>query len=195
MNHLETTASNCLQFPPQDLAELYRTLAKLLAQTGLSAARLNEVLTHHVIVQCSVCGEKLTAEKLEAWAVLDPETAPPDPSLARLRLGYCAKVGCESWRYNLEVTDCPGVDWSQLLPKIPVKSTSTAKPSASRNWFALMPRFDTKTSIRLGVALAVLLALLFIRYRSNGGRIPLLEPKHNYLLSPNPVATPPSPYR
>jgi hypothetical protein len=193
MSSTQTVALRALQSRPGDLAQLNRNLARLLVEQGLNSTQASEVFARHVTARCAVCGLSLTGEELGAWAVLDPDAKPADARLARLRLGYCGRLGCESWCYNLEVTDYPGVDWARVLEQAasaPSPTTRTARPRL-RLLLALLRRFEAKTYIRLGLGLAMVLALLFIRYRSNGGRIPLLEPKHQYLLNPSSDTRPP----
>jgi hypothetical protein len=173
-----------LRSRPENLAKLYVALARQLAETGLASSQLSEVFSSHVSARCTVCGFSFTGEQLGTWAVLDPDTKPDDPGLARLRLGYCGRVGCESWYYVLEVNEYPGVNWANILKKVDSSECTegTESEQSALRFSSLLPHLQVRTWVCLGCGLAVLLTCFAVRYRIQGGRIPVLEPKHHYML-------------
>ncbi|HWQ91611.1 MAG TPA: hypothetical protein VN673_08060 [Clostridia bacterium] len=181
---MQTAELKTLQSRPQDLAGLYRALARLLGEAGLTSAQLSEVFAHHVHARCTVCDMKFTGEELGCWAVLAPDAKPADSRLDRLRLGYCGREKCQSWSYQLEVSDYPGLDWTKVLGQVDLASLAATAPAKRPSFVSMLPRLETRTWVRLSVGLLIVASLLLIRHRQNGGRIPLLQPKHHYMLQP-----------
>jgi hypothetical protein len=182
LNTPNSADAGSLRARPEELASIYRNISRLLAERGFGALELQKILSR-VQAQCTLCGFAVTGEQIGSWAVLDPETRPEDPVLDRLRLGYCGRVGCDSWYYVLRAEPCDGINWADNF----AKAQRTERPK-HRSWSILtllLPRFQARTWGSIALGLAVILSCLVIRYRSQGGRIPLLEPKHEYRLKPS----------
>src|SRR5215472_14229191 len=93
------------------LVRFYENLARALLESGLSGARLSEILSQSLRVECVQCAIQVSAEELQQLAVSDAPSGELHPKLQRLRLGYCARQGCDSYFYEVHLENHPEVDW------------------------------------------------------------------------------------
>jgi hypothetical protein len=122
-----------LQVRVAELSGLQAALGQALGEAGEGGPRIHELLGQHARVRCVGCGISLTPDELEALA-LAPDSAASSPRLDRLRLGYCARNGCDSRFYQV-TADSGMVPWAnifrrtrELLAGVP---TETAAPSGA----------------------------------------------------------------
>lgn len=178
--------STIREVPLQQLEQLCRALAQVLDQAGLTPAQVSEAFRLGLSAECVRCGMRLSGEDL--FALSEPPSAEHGSiKLGRLRLGDCARQGCQSYVYRLTLWNFPTLDWRAVIPKAEaiqqgrgeetvsqaVSSTSVAAPSFLRG-AAL-----TRLACRIAAALVVVAVLLVVWQWRRGGRIPILrEPEH-----------------
>src|SRR5262245_44063873 len=82
--------------PVEDLSAMHTTLAFALGEHQIGGARLEEIFRNGIRAECIGCGISITGAEL-GHITVTPENPPaPDSKLDRLRLGYCARQGCNS---------------------------------------------------------------------------------------------------
>ncbi len=162
------------------LAGFCKALDETLRSTGLTPEQSLQVFQIAVTAECVGCGIAISGNEL--FALSQPPAAErASIKTGRLRLGDCARQGCEAWHYRLAFRPQPQLDWPKLLGQ--VESRQRQQPVAVHpavplwNWVSLL---RSRKVVRLGTALAALLLLLLIRHWQQGGRIPLLHEPENF---------------
>jgi hypothetical protein len=166
------------------LQPLCRALAEALRRGGLGPEKALAVWRADVAAECTRCGIPVSGDEL--FALSQPPAAEhASAKIGRLRLGDCARSGCDSYHYQLTFSIHGQVDWAALLSQAeallqeqehPAGNGAAQHPMGSR-----LARFlwNSGRSRRLWIALAAVLFLLLLRQWHLGGRIPLLrEPEH-----------------
>ena len=173
----------------QNLAPFCRCLVDALQGTGLPPDEVLGALHDTVTAECVQCGIQVSGEELSALA------QPPSPEhasakIGRLRLGDCARKGCDSCYYRLSFQAHPKVDWPSLLSQIEViPQNQVEQPSAASAWkLAGGLRVLRSVPRRAWIALAVVLVLLVVRQWYSGGRLPLIREPENFKIQPAPEA-------
>jgi len=185
----ETTAV-ARQLDLAGAAQFARNLARTLAETGAPAAAVRETLANLVEAQCVQCGIRLSADDLLALA----DTGEPDPALApkaaRLRQGYCARSGCESYYYQITCRPGGGVDWNKVLAGVETAAqaqrSQAAEDEAERAQAAKRTR-RRRLAARVAIGVGIALVLLLIRQWATGGAIPLIRQPAKYTADPASV--------
>ena len=116
-------------------------------------------------------------------AVTDEEAKLPHPKLERLRLGYCARDGCESDYYTISFEECPGVDWGIVAEQARqlVTATETATKEQARRT-AIRRRYQAIMRVVLG--LIIVGSLLLCRFVLSHGRLPFVKKPAKYQIDP-----------
>jgi len=129
-----------------------------------------------LFAECTVCNLRVPGDELFKVGE-PPDSSEASAPVKRLRLGYCAHVGCESYIYRISFRDGAGVDWTMAFQHI--KELSDARKQAmaggaevERRKVAVNRR---KYAGRLLLGAGIILILLAIRQWYLGGRIPFLR--------------------
>ena len=61
--------------------------------------------------------EPATGEPLARVAMAGEAVELPNPKLGRLRQGYCARNGCDSFYYRVHLGDYVNLDWAKIREK------------------------------------------------------------------------------
>jgi hypothetical protein len=93
-----------LQLPLNDIHQAYPALVRALAEAGETPPRIQELLSQHLRIRCLGCGQAITADDLSHLGFGDPTAPAPNPTVERLRLGYCARPDCKSRFYHATAT-------------------------------------------------------------------------------------------
>ena len=157
-------ATNTKQIRVESLATFYSGLAAALSKAGFIGRQLNEIISKHVRGECVQCGIRITGEDLERITLAGEKTELPDWRLTRLRQGYCARKGCDSYHYRIHFDDYTNVDWSHIHESSPT----------NRKRFL----------IRLGLGIAVVLVLLLFWHIRYYGYVPFVQKPHKYTIAP-----------
>lgn len=171
------------------LALFYTNLARALAETGISGSQLNEILTTRLKARCVKCDIQLASVEIEQVSLVEDPTQLSHPKLKRLRLGYCARDGCESDDYQIQLDAFPGVDWETIEAK--ANALMSAQQVAARDEAACLLRRQcyrrTKRAVLSLLAVAVGVLLLFV-WRH--GRLPFVKKTPKYQIDPASVNEP-----
>ena len=173
--------SDTVQFHIQQIGPLYTGLAAALSEAGFSGSQLNEIFSRRIRGECVQCGIRITGDDMARVALAEDKTDMLDSRLDRLRQGYCARNGCNSYYYRFQFDDYPDLDWTNIREKaghLAVAAQATLKKETSattiRNWIL----------IRLAVGLGVVLILLLFWHIRYYGYVPVLQKPHKYTVDP-----------
>jgi hypothetical protein len=143
----------------------------------------------YVSGECPRCGIWIAGDELHALA------QPPNAELAtvkigRMRLGYCARAGCESPECSLHFWQQEGIDWSAILILAEDFENEAAGPQKA-------PSMDLRAfaknvapfAVRFAGAVGCILMLFVARQLYQGGRIPFFREPENFQLQTVPDDT------
>ncbi len=118
-----------LQLPLNDIQKAYPALVRALAEAGEPPARITELLEQHLRIRCLGCGQAITAEDLSHLGFGDQSATASNPTVERLRLGYCARPDCKSRFYH--ATAATGmVAWPAIFQRTQHFITHPPAPAA-----------------------------------------------------------------
>jgi hypothetical protein len=179
---ITTRRQHLLQF-----ASFCHSLNGTLRKAGLSPEEAVTVMQASISGQCLECAISISGEELAAL-LQPPATGDANAKARRLRLGDCARPGCESFYYLLSFQAHPKVDWKQLLEQI---DGEAAKPGSgewlrpTRSFFRLL--WNSGLPIRVGIALAGIVLALAMRQWYLGGRVWLVHEPQRFIVTPDPA--------
>ena len=173
--------SDSAQVRVERIGSLYTGLAAALSEAGFSGSQLNEIFSKHVRGECVQCGIRISGDDMAQVALAGDKTGMADSRLGRLRQGYCARRGCDSYYYRIHFDDYPDLEWTKIRqkagnPMVAGQPTGMKETGATtiRNWLL----------IRLAVGLAVLLILLLFWHIRYYGYVPFVQKPHKYTIAP-----------
>ena len=153
-----------------------RALAQILHQAGLGQEQVLAAMRDSIEGECLRCNLRISGEEL--FALSQPPGDLSTAKIGRMRLGDCAREGCDSFFYRLDFHSRGTLNWPRLL----------AQAEATRHEQTLPSDIGKRSSLQLGLTwiprriwlgLALLLLLLLLRQWFLGGPIPLIrEPEH-----------------
>jgi hypothetical protein len=148
----------------------------------------------YVSADCPRCGIWICGDELRALA-LAPCIELASAKIGRMRLGDCARRGCQAWDYSLHFSNMDGIEWPSLLEKAerPVLRVRTTKPFGPP-WLGDLARRAAAYAPQAAALLGLILGLWLARQYYLGGRIPFLrEPEKFAVESPTLDSTWPAP--
>jgi hypothetical protein len=171
----------------QALEQFSRALSAACRRCGPSEAKTAEAVRAALSAECMKCGIHVSGGELLAISET-AEAKEPSAKVKRMRLGYCARDGCESFTYRLFFRSHPGADWPTITAQLEAvgqncTELSAAQAAAKR---AAARKARWRTLGRIGIALAIIGLLLVIRQWYVGGRIPLLREPEKFRVDPLP---------
>ncbi|MGC8990480.1 MAG: hypothetical protein ACP5MD_10185 [Verrucomicrobiia bacterium] len=173
------------------LPACYQAILEALAVAELPADEISDVFKHYVTAECLQCGTRVTGDELGQLALGNQLQPDEDQKLFRLKTGYCASSGCESYYYRLILTEHPKVDWTglaQSLANAAAASTTTPEPQKQKHAGTLAPWLQHPQARRVLAGIAILIALLVARHFMTGGRLPFVHKKPVYVVDPASVS-------
>jgi len=169
------------------LAKFAGHLVTALREVGVAGSDLRPRLDQSLTLECAQCGITLIPEDLMALSLPAAEpTAAASTKVERLRRGYCARNGCESYYYRLLLTPAPGLDWATILARTESLAAATAdEESGRRTAVAGFSRaIPWRLLGRVAAGIACVAALLMLRQWMVGGRIPFLREPEPFQVDP-----------
>ena len=97
-----------------NLQPLCRALAEAFGRRGVPPADMSAVWRADVVATCPKCGIIVSGEELYALSK-PPAAESASAKIGRLRLGDCARSGCDSYHYQLAFKPHGEVAWTELL--------------------------------------------------------------------------------
>jgi len=175
-----------IQIRVENLVRFHASLARALSETGISGGQLNEIFSTYLRAECAKCGIKITGDEIVHVGVAEEATELPHPKLKRLRLGYCAREGCESYDYYIHLEDHPGVDWAKVSEKAHQLATAM-KAEASQDEKRQARQKRNRRRTRVVAGLFIVIALLLVSFLTRHGRLPFTKKPHKYEIDPASV--------
>jgi hypothetical protein len=167
------------------LGGLCQALEARFALAGLAPEQSQEIWRQGVAAECVRCGIHVYGEELYALSQ-PPSEKYASAKLGRLRLGDCARQGCNSYTYRLTFYPCAALDWQALLASLASQEAEAGKQnggeSLARQGWRLLAQSPSVRRAALGLVLIVL--LLAVRQWYIGGRIPLLREPEKFQAAP-----------
>lgn len=176
--------------PITQLPRVFPELAALLVRPDQDEAAARKLLHDRLRATCVLCDHLVTSDELSRLAAASAEKGPSDRHLLRLSQGNCAAFGCDSTKYQVHVDQKPGEDWQKVTAAL--SELADSKQKSARSWRT--SREERRWMlIRVVAGVLVLGLVLLIKYRRDGGRIPLLDAKPRYQVNPGVSPLPVAP--
>lgn len=151
-------------------------IARALGEAGYGAGHIQRLFREAVLVECVGCGIRLTADELTALLVRGEEQAEElPPRLKRLKLGYCARNGCDSRFYRITVASGRGIPWSRILNRA-LDLCGMPNPTPEEEEKPDPAARQVRLRKLAALASIALVLLLIILYQSRS-RLPGLQPE------------------
>jgi hypothetical protein len=172
-----------MQIRLENLVRLHAALASSLSETGINSCQLNEIFSTHVRAECVKCGMHITGDQIGQIAVLEEDASLSCPKLKRLRLGYCAREGCESYYYAFHLQAHPNIDWAAVIEKahrfaIALEKVAQQEQKQQRKWKQNWLRN------RVAWAMISIVAILLFRFVMVHGHLPFTDKPQKYKIDP-----------
>lgn len=170
-----------------NLANFCAALDETLRQGGLTANESAAVWHVAVSAECLGCAMQVSGEELQALSQ-PPSVEAGSAKINRMRLGDCARPGCNSYYYRLQFQRDQRVDWPGLVSRVQTRvpepiGLAPVRPRRRLPWRSwARPAFVR----RLGIAVVIIVALLLVREWRQGGQIPLLHEPEQFRVDPAP---------
>lgn len=169
--------SQVTQVTIRELADFCAAVAEGLRHDPNGAA-VRPLVEEALSAECVQCGIRLAGTELLKLGEPTTEAAAEGAGNARverLRIGYCARNGCESHYYRLTRGARAGLDWGKFAS--PAQELAGAAVSEQEKAGAQARRAANKqwNLLRIGAALLFLLVVLLVRQIYVGGRIPFIR--------------------
>ena len=168
------------------LALFYANLARALTETGITGRRLSEILSTRLQVSCVRCDIHLTTEEIEQVSLLEDTAQPSHPKLKRLRLGYCAREGCESEDYRIRLDAHPGVDWDSIAAKANDLILAQQADAKAEEQHQIRQKQKQQTK-RVALGLSALIVCILLLFVWRNGRLPFVKKPNKYQIDPASV--------
>jgi hypothetical protein len=173
------------------LQPLCRALAEAIERRGVPPDQARAAWGADVAATCPRCG--IAVSGVELLALSQPPAAETaSAKIGRLRLGDCARRGCDSYHCLLTFKAPSEVNWLDLLSEAegilheqehPVEGSATPCQVVSQ----LAQRFWRSPSARrVWIVLAAVLFLTLARQWYRGGSIPLIREPEHFRVDPTP---------
>lgn len=165
------------QIAIEDLGSFMQTLVVGLVGKEGRNEQVQAILSAAVQAQCAQCAIPLTVDELVGLAGQETPSSAALAKVSRMRQGYCARNGCLSRFYQVNLLPYPGVIWEEVLAKAAAlnhEQAAALQVEEAEN--EIHRRRESRAKgLKLFGVLGGLLLLLLARQWMVGGRIPLLR--------------------
>ena len=161
-----------------------RSLLEALRRHGVESDKALELLRVAATGECVRCGQKISGEELFALSQSPtPEFA--SAKLGRLRLGDCARSGCNSYFYRLTFQPRPPLDWAALVAE--AETIGQEAPTADLSWLRAVEVWMQLATVKRAIT-AIVILVLFIALRQwyFGGSIPIVHQPEKFQIQVDP---------
>jgi len=175
------------QQPIQSLGRFSLALAEALNQSTSAPDKFRGAVLTAFSGECIQCGIRVSGEEL--LTLCEPaEADETNPRVARLKQGYCARNGCNSYYYRLIFTGHPDIDWTRVLSQTEPQEAEHVKQADAECAAVEAAKRAVRRRMagRVLVGVAVVALLLLIRQWFVGGTIPLVREPENFQVDPVP---------
>lgn len=163
----------------RNLPSLAVRLMALRPGTATGEAAVLEMLKGAVEAECEGCGIRVAGDDLARLAKPAGE-ASESPKVARLRLGYCGRSGCDAYYYRIQFRPVPSVDWGKVLDEgetegEPAEAVVVPPEQASDRMRAAAMASVRRWAPRAAIAVVMIGGLLLVRHWRRGGTVPWIR--------------------
>lgn len=173
----------------ESLPAIPGALTRAMGALGIAGNSMEPLLSGCMEAECATCGILIRGPELLATAIAGELAG--DSKAGRLRLGYCARKGCDSRYYIIRFCRADGVNWSAAWTRAeailsgrdadpPEPDAPTGPPAPAR------PSLLRSPALCASVAAGALLTGMFAM--RSGCRIPGLTPGGEVFIVPE-IAT------
>ena len=141
----------------------------------------------HISAECPACGIRTSGEELRALA-FPPCAEFASAKIGRMRLGSCARHGCEAWDYSVHLWNQEGIDWPILLKAADKlgQAIDTSPKVSGHGSLAGFGQPAASYAVRVAGMLGIVFTLWLARELYLGGRIPLLREPEKFKIDTTP---------
>jgi hypothetical protein len=141
----------------------------------------------YVSADCPRCRIQISGIELRALA-LPPCAELATAKIGRMRLGNCARDGCDAWEYSVHFWNQSEFDWPGLLAAAENLLADSATPTNKRShpWQTGLITVVRIHGLRVAALLGLLVVLWFARALYFGGNIPFLRVPETFAADPTP---------
>jgi hypothetical protein len=146
-----------------------------------------------LLVECVECGIRLSEPEMLDVAE-SGQTVRGNSRTRRLQKGYCARTGCHSYFYRVQILSEAGIAWNALDavreagPSPSAHELDRGENDSEPQETSRRPYF--RVAARIALAVALLLVLFAVRQWYTGGTIPLLREPRTFEVVPDSVGEP-----
>ena len=163
------------QMTIKELAEFSRSLAQTISKQP-EADRVRAAIDTALSAECVQCGIRLSGSELLKFE----EESSDDARVERLRVGYCARNGCESLFYRVTCAPHPQINWPGLLNPAHELTADEKAAAIALDRKRAIAKLRNRTFVRVGIAVAALLIVFVIRQIYLGGSIPFVREAEDF---------------
>lgn len=153
-----------------------------------ASADLERLWRLYISAECPRCGIQVAGPELRALA-LPPCAELATAKIGRMRLGYCARQGCEACHYSVHFWNQQEFQWPGLLDAAEhsLAETAATKSNPANAWRIGLASV-TRNFVLRATALMTGLLMMWLAYELyRGGPIPLLRPPETFAADPTPL--------
>jgi len=138
--------------------------------------------------ECTICNVRVPGEELLKVGE-PPESSEVSGPVKRLRLGYCAKVGCEAYAYRISFRNGVGIDWPAAFAHIKelTEGRKQAMTGGAKEEHRKLVATKRKYAGKILLGVGVILILLAIRQWYLGGTIPFIHEAEKFRVGTVPA--------
>ncbi len=171
-----------IQILIEDLPAFYLNLALTLFKTGTAVAP-DATQGENIEFRCESCDIPVTCRELEKVALAKDSLELPEPKLKRVKVGCCAREGCNASAYQLRLLSPSNFDWERIIAEA-FKLTQQQKANAAtqrQQQSNLQRRRRFLSNLK---ALVILVVLLVGAFWWRFGRLPFAKKTPKYRVDP-----------
>ncbi len=178
------------------LKEFSRVFAKAISAFAMGDQKKLSAIRSAFWLECSFCRMQVGGEEILSMSG-PSDSSRANPTIKRIMSGHCGREGCESPKCCLFFSRDLAVEWPEIfvhVQKIQNSEKRAAAKGGGKKRFAFKrfafrfawPRIPLRTLGRVGIGMAILAIVLFVRHWHAGGRIPLLREPEKFRVAPLP---------
>lgn len=177
------------QVPLVRVKAFCRSLEAALAERYAEADR-EVVWRRYVSAECPQCGIPVCGEELRALA-FPPRAELASAKTGRMRLGDCARRGCNAWHYDVHFWMQEKIDWPAVFEAAEKPAVTEAAPalSVAPGWLLGLQKLAIQYGPRVGMVACLFVGLWLARQLYQGGRIPFFREPERFTIH-EPAAVP-----
>ena len=175
----------------QPLASLTQFSSALAGAFASATPETEKALGEALFGECIQCGISVNGSELARVCGQDANAAPED-KLSRLRLGYCARKGCNGHTYRLKFYKHIDLKWDDVLARIEgnLQVQQDEIDEAAGVVQEVKREEHLRSAKKFFAFVTVCLVLLILRQLFMGGAIPFIREPEKFQVAPRTNTVP-----